>query len=1058
MQRFNTARVKSRTLRFESLEDRRVLSIVVSNNFDHGSGSLRAAITQSNQTGGRDEITFAAGLFSSGTPIINLETPISISDPVLLHSQNGNVQIQKASGFSPQEAFLIQPMINGTGQAFEISDLIIQNFTYGIRVANTGGVSGSSPENVVVDGNFFVNNERAIYLQDALFPFQISNNGILGRGIGASTNAFTDVGIYLDSSSTATNNYSPTIDNNFIGNHDDAGLFVNDVNIPNLSITNNQFGDEGSGTDWPNLYGIRIYDGNVEGGLISQNHFINNVTGAWIEVGDEMTIDDNHFWRNTTSGLDIGDTADDHVISNNEFIDNGNRAIRIGESTTDQSIHNRISTNYFEFSTSAGLPIDLATNGVIETNDTNDPDGGPNSLLNHPEFLESSIVDEGPQWKVPVRLDVQGTGQYRLEFYRYDPTAFSYTFIRAETRQLTGTNQYELQEDFYFQQGTELSGGQHLAVSVIRETGSSPSTIINDTSELVKTTNAFVDAAPRITDVVLRGSSWNSGVSYSYATIVPTGQQLAPIYTEAANTIQILFGEHVNVSATSLKLYRTGTKNGALNPATQLTLVSPLAGSAGFQYDAGTHIATWTFSTLPADKYRIEIAETGITDATGNLLDGEWLNDAGDDGFEDFTNDPTGRTFLTGNGLAGGAFQFLFSYLPGDYNQSGVVDAADETLYNDALFTADGNGDGVETAADHTVWTNHLGETLSLRRGMGDYNDDETTAAADYAVWRATYGSNSDLRADGNGNGVVDTADYVTWRYWEDTQGAWYMGFSGLGSQLPIVDLGNAPTVMNVTVSGLNSTHDAYVFGGPGYTGYQLQTVPVGGADTISITFSEDVNVTADNLHLVGLRTANLPTVADFAYDMLTMTATWRFDDLVANDHYLISLSDAVTDIEGNRLDGEWVNPVSSSTTNSLVSEFPSGDGNAGGNFNFVITLLAGDVNTNNIALEIGLDKFDGGNNCTWGEGDMDGDGGVGELDEELSADNAGLNLQTAWVLADLDGDFDVDDADLAILNTNLWMSSPTQADGDLNGDGSINAADLDLMFAQYGLELAVVS
>ena len=161
--------------------------------------------------------------------------------------------------------------------------------------------------------------------------------------------------------------------------------------------------------------------------------------------------------------------------------------------------------------------------------------------------------------------------------------------------------------------------------------------------------------------------------------------------------------------------------------------------------------------------------------------------------------------------------------------------------------------------------------------------------------------------------------------------------------------LKTAPTVVNVTISGSNSTHAAYSFDAHDGSGEQLRTVPVGGADTISITFSEDVNVVAENLRVVGLRTCNVPTVVEFAYDIATMTATWRFEHLVPNDHYLISLSDAVTDITGARLDGEWKNPVSLFTTNSQVSHFPSGDDHAGGNFNFVMTLLAGDFSLNNI-------------------------------------------------------------------------------------------------------------
>ena len=52
----------------------------------------------------------------------------------------------------------------------------------------------------------------------------------------------------------------------------------------------------------------------------------------------------------------------------------------------------------------------------------------------------------------------------------------------------------------------------------------------------------------------------------------------------------------------------------------------------------------------------------------------------------------------------------------------------------------------------------------------------------------------------------------------------------------------------------------------------------------------------------------------------------------------------------------------------------------------------------------------------------------------------------------------DVDEFDADILTTNMGMSNPTQSDGDLNGDGYVYLDDLDLMFAQYGLELELVS
>ena len=245
-------------------------------------------------------------------------------------------------------------------------------------------------------------------------------------------------------------------------------------------------------------------------------------------------------------------------------------------------------------------------------------------------------------------------------------------------------------------------------------------------------------------------------------------------------------------------------------------------------------------------------------------------------------------------------------------------------------------------------------------------------------------------------------------------------------------------------------------------SGLQLAAVPVGGADTISIVFSEDVNIQSDYLTLTGLRTANRPVVADFAYDINTMTASWRFMNLTANDSYVISLSDAVTDIEGNNLDGEWVNPATIATTNSLVSVFPSGDGDAGGRFNFVFTLLAGDANLNAYVTFDDFQLMYVNYGVTMGmlfaDGDFNGDGAVSFDDYQLFSTNYGLNLQSAWMLADLNADNAVDQSDIDLLVDNLGMSNPDWADGDLNSDGLVDGSDLDLAFAQFGIEVSLVS
>lgn len=46
----------------------------------------------------------------------------------------------------------------------------------------------------------------------------------------------------------------------------------------------------------------------------------------------------------------------------------------------------------------------------------------------------------------------------------------------------------------------------------------------------------------------------------------------------------------------------------------------------------------------------------------------------------------------------------------------------------------------------------------------GDYNFDGLVNAADYTVWRNALGSTTAAEADGNGDGVVDVADYTVWR------------------------------------------------------------------------------------------------------------------------------------------------------------------------------------------------------------------------------------------------------------------------------------------------------
>ena len=277
------------------------------------------------------------------------------------------------------------------------------------------------------------------------------------------------------------------------------------------------------------------------------------------------------------------------------------------------------------------------------------------------------------------------------------------------------------------------------------------------------------------------------------------------------------------------------------------------------------------------------------------------------------------------------------------------------------------------------------------------------TLEFDYGVWRWHFGLNVTpfTNGDGTGNGIVETNDLrllgttTLERTVPGTSVRWASTSPCRWSTLAIRrrwrTSRSAAPIRRTRL--LIRAHDG--------SGEQLRTVPVGNADTLSITFSEGVNLVASDLTLVGLRTANRPMLADFSYDTGTMTATWRFESWNEADHYVISLSDAVSDVEGIPLDGEWVNPASLFTTNAAVSEFPSGNGQAGGDFNFVVTILPGDASLNNIFNWADIEIFEESwmsqlEDALFTDGDASGDGYVNSADWYFMA-SLGLNLQTVW-------------------------------------------------------------
>jgi GH35 family endo-1,4-beta-xylanase len=55
--------------------------------------------------------------------------------------------------------------------------------------------------------------------------------------------------------------------------------------------------------------------------------------------------------------------------------------------------------------------------------------------------------------------------------------------------------------------------------------------------------------------------------------------------------------------------------------------------------------------------------------------------------------------------------------------------------------------------------------SYNLTAAIGDYNGDGIVDAADFTVWKDALGSHSDRRADGNGDGLVNQADFAVWQH-----------------------------------------------------------------------------------------------------------------------------------------------------------------------------------------------------------------------------------------------------------------------------------------------------
>ncbi len=241
------------------------------------------------------------------------------------------------------------------------------------------------------------------------------------------------------------------------------------------------------------------------------------------------------------------------------------------------------------------------------------------------------------------------------------------------------------------------------------DTAASPTT----SNSVAETVNVF--APVKVSALYVKASGWLTGFNnylgshslgnsatptLGYALQTGTAQKTDLPWT-TMNTIEATFSGAVNVSVSSLIL--SGGTGGSTPTVTGFTSL-------------GNNTYSWTLSSgtfLTNNRYEISFKASGagaVTDTRGAGIDGEWTNGT--------------STFSTGdgNGLAGGNFNFLFNAVPGDADQTSLVNANDVSKVRLKLGLStsstayipyyDVDGNGLLNANDSNAVRGKLGNAL----------------------------------------------------------------------------------------------------------------------------------------------------------------------------------------------------------------------------------------------------------------------------------------------------------------------------------------------------------
>ena len=224
------------------------------------------------------------------------------------------------------------------------------------------------------------------------------------------------------------------------------------------------------------------------------------------------------------------------------------------------------------------------------------------------------------------------------------------------------------------------------------------------------------EAPPRVTDVLVAGTSWTAsfldalepeGAGGTRGHSIPDGPaQLVPLPWSGVNELILRFSKPVVIAQDDLVLRGTLGPNGFVDDETRYVF-SDFRTETG---PAGGFQAVWTIpGAFAHDHLLLSLAGVStVVDLFGLPVDGEWTDQS--------------SAFPSGDGAAGGDFAFGFEVAPADVDGDGASSIFDIRPLRDAqgsdagqpgyLIVADLNGDGTVNDQDANALRATLGRAL----------------------------------------------------------------------------------------------------------------------------------------------------------------------------------------------------------------------------------------------------------------------------------------------------------------------------------------------------------